>query len=331
MPTFKMVTDQLPAGDQAQAIAGLTEGIRRGDHYQTLLGVTGSGKSVVADTPVFLKQGHRVWLERIGSLVDRMMSRQRSWIGRDADTEVLDHTGAGEPIEALSFSPTSGSTSWKPVRQLLRHRSPETLWRVSTTCGRSATVTGDHNFFVLRKGRLRLLRTEELQPGDHVPGPRCIPEPSVPLSHLAVNEMLGKGDRVYVAMPRLPEVRAHYGSVLPSALPKGRIDGLLRGERVSLAAYRQAVTLDANMADAHFNLAYALAHDKRQLEEALAHFSRAIEINPTFAKAHFERGLIYDALGMPERAQSSYGLAVKLDPAFAAAAAKNATPGSTPR
>ena len=40
-----MVTDQPPAGDQANAIAQLTEGIRRGDRYQTLLGVTGSGKT----------------------------------------------------------------------------------------------------------------------------------------------------------------------------------------------------------------------------------------------------------------------------------------------
>ena len=45
MPTFKMVTAQPPAGDQANAIAQLTEGIRRGDRYQTLLGVTGSGKT----------------------------------------------------------------------------------------------------------------------------------------------------------------------------------------------------------------------------------------------------------------------------------------------
>ncbi len=45
MPTFKMVTDQPPAGDQAKAIAQLIEGIRRGDHYQTLLGTTGSGKT----------------------------------------------------------------------------------------------------------------------------------------------------------------------------------------------------------------------------------------------------------------------------------------------
>jgi excinuclease ABC subunit B len=40
-----MVTDQPPAGDQPKAIAQLTEGVKRGDHYQTLVGVTGSGKT----------------------------------------------------------------------------------------------------------------------------------------------------------------------------------------------------------------------------------------------------------------------------------------------
>ncbi len=45
MPQFKLITDQLPAGDQPQAIAKLIEGTRRGDRYQTLLGVTGSGKT----------------------------------------------------------------------------------------------------------------------------------------------------------------------------------------------------------------------------------------------------------------------------------------------
>ena len=45
MPQFKMVTDQPPAGDQPQAIAGLIDGTQRGDRYQTLLGTTGSGKT----------------------------------------------------------------------------------------------------------------------------------------------------------------------------------------------------------------------------------------------------------------------------------------------
>ena len=40
-----MVSDFEPAGDQPTAVATLTESIERGDRYQTLLGITGSGKS----------------------------------------------------------------------------------------------------------------------------------------------------------------------------------------------------------------------------------------------------------------------------------------------
>jgi excinuclease ABC subunit B len=42
---FRVVSDFAPAGDQPAAIAGLSEGIERGDRFQTLLGITGSGKS----------------------------------------------------------------------------------------------------------------------------------------------------------------------------------------------------------------------------------------------------------------------------------------------
>ena len=42
---FKVVSDFAPAGDQPSAIEGLTAGIERGDRFQTLLGITGSGKS----------------------------------------------------------------------------------------------------------------------------------------------------------------------------------------------------------------------------------------------------------------------------------------------
>ena len=42
---FRMVSSFEPAGDQPKAIAALSEGLRRGDRFQTLLGITGSGKS----------------------------------------------------------------------------------------------------------------------------------------------------------------------------------------------------------------------------------------------------------------------------------------------
>lgn len=42
---FKLVSDFKPTGDQPEAIRQLVEGLRRGDAAQTLLGVTGSGKT----------------------------------------------------------------------------------------------------------------------------------------------------------------------------------------------------------------------------------------------------------------------------------------------
>src|SRR5229473_7524425 len=45
MGNFKLVSDYQPQGDQPRAINELAEGVVRGDRYQTLLGVTGSGKT----------------------------------------------------------------------------------------------------------------------------------------------------------------------------------------------------------------------------------------------------------------------------------------------
>ncbi|MGC8513744.1 MAG: excinuclease ABC subunit UvrB [Acidimicrobiales bacterium] len=45
MVDFKVVSEFDPAGDQPKAIAELSEGVLRGDRFQTLLGITGSGKS----------------------------------------------------------------------------------------------------------------------------------------------------------------------------------------------------------------------------------------------------------------------------------------------
>ena len=42
---FKLVSEFEPSGDQPEAIAQLVEGTLRGDRHQTLLGVTGSGKT----------------------------------------------------------------------------------------------------------------------------------------------------------------------------------------------------------------------------------------------------------------------------------------------
>ena len=45
MSNFRLVSNYEPAGDQPQAIEELVNGLNRGDKFQTLLGVTGSGKT----------------------------------------------------------------------------------------------------------------------------------------------------------------------------------------------------------------------------------------------------------------------------------------------
>lgn len=45
MDKFELVSSYKPAGDQPKAIAELVEGLKRSDKFQTLLGVTGSGKT----------------------------------------------------------------------------------------------------------------------------------------------------------------------------------------------------------------------------------------------------------------------------------------------
>lgn len=45
MDHFKLVSEYAPTGDQPHAIAELVEGFKQGNQFQTLLGVTGSGKT----------------------------------------------------------------------------------------------------------------------------------------------------------------------------------------------------------------------------------------------------------------------------------------------
>ena len=45
---FKIVSEYEPRGDRPKAIAELVAGLQRGDKHQTLLGITGSGKTYTA-------------------------------------------------------------------------------------------------------------------------------------------------------------------------------------------------------------------------------------------------------------------------------------------
>ena len=50
MDHFELVSEYAPTGDQPQAIEQLVKGFKEGNQCQTLLGVTGSGKTFTSAT-----------------------------------------------------------------------------------------------------------------------------------------------------------------------------------------------------------------------------------------------------------------------------------------
>jgi excinuclease ABC subunit B len=79
MPEFQVVSDFAPAGDQPAAIAHISEGIRRGDRFQTLLGITGSGKSATIAWSIEAVQRPTLIIAPNKSLAAQLASEMREF------------------------------------------------------------------------------------------------------------------------------------------------------------------------------------------------------------------------------------------------------------
>src|ERR1700690_3765550 len=77
VPDFEVVSPFLPAGDQPAAIAALVDGVRRGDRYQTLQGITGSGKTATIAWMIEQVQRPTLIIEPNKSLAAQLSSELR--------------------------------------------------------------------------------------------------------------------------------------------------------------------------------------------------------------------------------------------------------------
>ena len=172
---FRLESQYQPTGDQPKAIAQLTAGLESGEREQTLLGVTGSGKSVTGDTKVFIRRGESILCVDIQSVIDALFSDYPELVNMSGDSEFIDmsHVDKSDQFETVSFSPKTGTSSWSPVYQVSRH-STQKVMTLETMCGRSVTTTMDHNFYVVRDGALKLIEGKDVQMTDAVPVPRSL-------------------------------------------------------------------------------------------------------------------------------------------------------------
>ena len=80
MPKFKLQSKYRPSGDQPAAIKQLVDGIKSGEREQTLLGVTGSGKTFTMANIIEQTQRPTLVLAHNKTLAAQLYSEFREFI-----------------------------------------------------------------------------------------------------------------------------------------------------------------------------------------------------------------------------------------------------------
>jgi len=102
---FKLVSDFKPTGDQPQAIRQLVQGIETGERYQTLLGVTGSGKTFSVANVVEQVQRPTLLLAHNKTLAAQLYSEFKQFFPENAVEYFVSYYDYYQPE---AFIPTSG-------------------------------------------------------------------------------------------------------------------------------------------------------------------------------------------------------------------------------
>lgn len=84
MPEFQLVSDFAPSGDQPQAIEKLTEGLNKGYKFQTLLGITGSGKTFTMANAIANVQKPTLVISHNKTLAAQLYSEFREFFPHNA-------------------------------------------------------------------------------------------------------------------------------------------------------------------------------------------------------------------------------------------------------
>jgi excinuclease ABC subunit B len=132
---FKLSSDYQPTGDQPEAIARLVASLRAGNKYQTLLGVTGSGKTFTMANVIAQVQRPALILSHNKTLAAQLYSEFKNFFPENAveyfvsyydyyqpeayipssDTFIEKDSSINEEIERLRISATSSLVSRRDV------------------------------------------------------------------------------------------------------------------------------------------------------------------------------------------------------------------------
>ena len=102
---FQVISDYQPKGDQPQAIEKLAQGIEAGERYQTLLGVTGSGKTFTVANVIEEVQKPTLILAHNKTLAAQLYSEFKQFFPNNAVEYFVSYYDYYQPE---AFMPVSG-------------------------------------------------------------------------------------------------------------------------------------------------------------------------------------------------------------------------------
>ena len=106
MKDFKIVSEYQPTGDQPEAIRQLSEGLRNGSTYQTLLGVTGSGKTFTMANVIEQVQRPALILSHNKTLAAQLYSEMKQFFPDNAVEYFVSYYDYYQPEAYLPVSNT---------------------------------------------------------------------------------------------------------------------------------------------------------------------------------------------------------------------------------
>ncbi len=147
-------------------------------HHILISATTGRGKSLDENEEVLIKQNDKFSINSIGELVNNNSNFKGS--------------------KVLSMNPKNYSTDFKKIIKFVKHKAPKFMYLVTTESGREVMVTKDHNLHILRNGKLKLLKTQEITKEDYLPLPLKINTKSNQ-KEIDIFELLKDNNKVYVS------------------------------------------------------------------------------------------------------------------------------------
>src|SRR5216684_9096776 len=122
-------------------------------HHVIIMSVDGNEPTLVQHPD------DRMELVKIGAFIDDCVEGRRDYRG----------------FKVISFDERAGETRFRPLKQVIRHRNDEPLYRITTRYGRSIVVTGSHSVYVLDEGAIKLRRGGDVKVGDQLVASRSLP------------------------------------------------------------------------------------------------------------------------------------------------------------